>query len=372
MTLSTSRVLSTDSKSGLSTFAPPTNASTAVPPRAGLGTVATGWHPINTSTSTAAPVESRLREMRSHPDERERADQEGGDQHPGGPVDLALETSAGAIATTGSVAASADGSPEARSLGRLDQHAGHQKNREDGLRDDERLLNLSHWTRRFYLRPHGAEARLNRVPVERVEPGRDVVRPLVLVLQVVRVLPHVDAHDRRHPFHEGAVLVRIRLDGQLAVLVGDQPRPTTAELAHTGLRELLLERVVAPERAFQSVADSAAGVAAAAGTHDAPEDGVVRVPAGVVPDRGPDVLGHLVDAPEQVLDRPRPPLRVLLERGIGIVHVSRVVLVVMDLHGLGVDVRLEGIERVRKRRNYKWHGGNPPFFLNLSLSYESV
>src|SRR5258707_8888646 len=94
MTLSTSRVLSTVSKSGLSTVALPTNASTAVPPRAGLGTVATGWHPINTSTSAAAPVASRLREMRSHPDEGKRTDQEGGDQHPGGPVDLALEPAA--------------------------------------------------------------------------------------------------------------------------------------------------------------------------------------------------------------------------------------------------------------------------------------
>src|SRR6267142_1780307 len=144
MTLSTSRVLSTVSKRGFSTLAPPTNASTAVPPRAGLGTVATGWHPINTRTSAAAPAEARLSEMRSHPDECERADQEGGDQHPRGPVDLALETPAGAIPAASSVAASADGPPEARCLGRLDQHAGHEKDREDRLRDDERLLNLIH------------------------------------------------------------------------------------------------------------------------------------------------------------------------------------------------------------------------------------
>src|SRR6267142_1971577 len=218
MTLSTSRVLSTVSKRGFSTVALPTNASTAVPPRAGLGTVATGWHPINTSTSAAAPVASRLREMRSHPDEGKRTNQEGGDQHPGGPVDLALEPAAGAIPATSSVAASADGPTKARRLGCLDQHAGHEEDRKDGLRDDERLLDLSHETRRFYLRPHGAKTRLDRFPVERVEPGGDVVRPLVLVFQVVRVLPHVDAHDRGHPLHERAVLVRISLDRELAVL----------------------------------------------------------------------------------------------------------------------------------------------------------
>src|SRR5712691_3222740 len=177
MTLSTSRVLSTVSKSGLSTVALPTNASTAVPPRAGLGTVATGWHPINTTTSAAAPAESRLREMRSHPDERERADQECGDKDPGGPVDLSLETSAGPIPAAGSVAASPYRPPKARCLGCLDQHAGHEKDREDGLSDDQRLLDLSHLTSRFYLRPDGSEARLDRFPVERVEPSGDVVRP---------------------------------------------------------------------------------------------------------------------------------------------------------------------------------------------------
>src|SRR5258708_32010829 len=98
MRLSTSRVLSTDSKSGLSTPAAPTSASTAGPPRAAFGTVATGWHPTRArTTAAAAAVNSRLREMGSHPDEGQRADQEGGGEHPGRPVDLALQPAAGAI-----------------------------------------------------------------------------------------------------------------------------------------------------------------------------------------------------------------------------------------------------------------------------------
>src|SRR6202165_2782206 len=153
MRLSTSRVLSTDSNRGCSTPAPPTRASTAVPPRAGFGTVATGWHPAR-ARATAAPaaVNSRLLEMGSHPDEGQRADEEGGAEHPRRPVDLALEPAAGAIPAAAPIAATTNRSAEARGLWRLDEDARHQEDRKNGLRDDERLLDLSHWTRRFYLR----------------------------------------------------------------------------------------------------------------------------------------------------------------------------------------------------------------------------
>src|SRR5438270_2749177 len=94
------------------------------------------------------------------------------------------------------------------------------------------------------------------LPVQGVEPGRDVVRALVLVLEVVGVLPHVDAEDRGHAVHVGAVLVGITLDGELAAFVRDQPRPAAAELADRGLLQLLLEGVVAAERAVDRVADA--------------------------------------------------------------------------------------------------------------------
>src|SRR2546423_3227164 len=61
------------------------------------------------------------------------------------------------------------------------------------------------------------------LPVDGVEPGRDVVRALVLVLEVVRVLPHVHAEDRGHPFHVRAVLVGVALDRELAARVGYEP-----------------------------------------------------------------------------------------------------------------------------------------------------
>src|SRR5579859_4733195 len=115
----------------------------------------------------------------------------------------------------------------------------------------------------------------DRLPVDGVEPGRDVVRALVLVLEVVGVLPHVDAEDRGHALHVRAVLVGVALDRELAARVGDQPRPAAAELADSGLLQLLLEGVVPPEGAVDGVADAARRGAPATRAHDGPEDGVV-------------------------------------------------------------------------------------------------
>src|SRR2546423_1936689 len=92
------------------------------------------------------------------------------------------------------------------------------------------------------------------LPVDGVEPGGDVVRALVLVLEVVGVLPDVHAEDRGHALHVGAVLVRIALDRELAARVGDEPSPSAAELAYRGFGELLLESVIRAEGALDRVA----------------------------------------------------------------------------------------------------------------------
>src|SRR5437879_9902275 len=91
------------------------------------------------------------------------------------------------------------------------------------------------FTRGARLSPDRAESGVDRVPVQGVEPRGDVVRAPVLILQVVGVLPHVDAQERRQLVHVGAVLVGIALDRELALPVRDQPRPAAAELTHRGL-----------------------------------------------------------------------------------------------------------------------------------------
>src|SRR5262249_7215768 len=152
----------------------------------------------------------------------------------------------------------------------------------------------------FY--PRLLQPLVHLVPVDGVEPRRDVVRPSVLVVEVVSVLPHVDAEDRSVAVHVGAVLVRVALDRELAGGVSDEPAPPAAELADRGLGQLLLEGGVSAEGAGDRVPDAAGRLAAATWTHDRPEDRVVRVAARVVAQDVPDVLGHRADAAQQVLD----------------------------------------------------------------------
>src|SRR6266571_1848264 len=285
MTLSTSRALPSSSNSGFSTPACPTSASMAVPPRAGFGAVATGTQLTSaTAISVVAPARNLLA-MSLHPDIGHRADEERGHQHPRGPVNLALEAATRAVPTAESVTtAAADGSPEPAGFRCLDQYAGHEQNGENHFDDDECFCDVNHLCLLVALR--------DRFPVEGIEPGGDVVGSPVLVLQIVGVLPYVNAQDRSVTFHVRTVLVRVRLDRQLAAAVTKEPRPAAAELADGRLLQLLLERVVAAEGARDRVAQPAGWGAATSRAHDRPEDRVVGVAACVVAEDVADVLRH--------------------------------------------------------------------------------
>src|SRR5205807_9032280 len=84
---------------------------------------------------------------------------------------------------------------------------------------------------------------LDLVPVDRVPPRVDVIRAAVLVLEIVGVLPHVEADDRELAFHQRAVLVGGRDDVDLARLVLYQPRPARAEASDGGGGKFLLELI---------------------------------------------------------------------------------------------------------------------------------
>jgi hypothetical protein len=81
------------------------------------------------------------------------------------------------------------------------------------------------------------------------------------------------------------------------------------------------------------------------------------VAAAVVADRPAHRLGQRVDVGEELLERPVGELGGLLERRVQVGDVRLVVLAVVDLHGLRVDVRLEHVGRVGKRRERVRHRG---------------
>ena len=75
---------------------------------------------------------------------------------------------------------------------------------------------------------------------------------------------------------------------------------------------------------------------------------MIRVPAAMIADRSPDVLGHLVDIAQQLLDRLIVEFRIL-DGLVQIRDVRGMMLIVMDLHRPGIDVGFQGIERVGQR-----------------------
>src|SRR5215813_1934868 len=73
-----------------------------------------------------------------------------------------------------------------------------------------------------------AQAPVDLFPIDDVPPRVDVVRAAVLVLQIVRMLPDVEAEDRLLAVHHRIVLVRRALDCDLPAVVHD-PCPPAAE-----------------------------------------------------------------------------------------------------------------------------------------------
>jgi len=108
-----------------------------------------------------------------------------------------------------------------------------------------------------------------------------------------------------------------------------------------------------PPNACLIASASAARLAAAALTgrcHDRPEQRVVVLAAPVVAHRRTDVLRDACDAAEQRLEALLVQRGMLVERRVQVVHIGLMMLAVVDLHGLGVDVRLERGVVVGQRR----------------------
>ena len=185
-------------------------------------------------------------------------------------------------------------------------------------------------------------------PVHDVPPRVDVVRTPILILQVVRVLPDVDAENDLLAFHHGAVLVGRALDRQLTA-GGNDPCPSAPEPADGSFLQLFLELVEPAVRRIDGIGDGAGRRAARLRPHDRPEHRVVDVAAAIVPHGRADVVGHAVDAAQQVFDALGLELWMFLERRVQIRNVRVVMLPVMNLHRLLVDVRLERVGWIRQR-----------------------
>src|SRR5690625_1835640 len=188
-------------------------------------------------------------------------------------------------------------------------------------------------------------------PVDDVPEGADILGTAVLVLQVVGVLPHVEAQHGLVAVHERAVLVGGAVHLELAVTLDDEPGPAGAEAGLGCLLELLLEGVEGAEGFADGGGQLAAGFAAPVRAHDLPEEVVVGETATVVAHGVGQGVGT---AGEDLLDR--LALHVGAAYGVvEVVGVGLVVLAVVELHRLLIDVRFQSVARVRQVGKFECH-----------------
>ena len=69
---------------------------------------------------------------------------------------------------------------------------------------------------------------VNAIPVDDILPSFNVIWTTVLVVEIVCVFPDIDAEKWGMSLHDGAVLIRGRVDFQAAI-AEDEPCPTGAE-----------------------------------------------------------------------------------------------------------------------------------------------
>src|SRR5262245_22604824 len=93
---------------------------------------------------------------------------------------------------------------------------------------------------------------------------------------------------------------------------------------------------------------------------------MVSVATAVIADGCPDVLGNLFNVATEVFDALLGKA-FTFQSGVKIRHVRIVVLVVMDLHRLGVDVWLQRIVGVGQWRKCIGHGGVSLFLVNRAV-----
>src|SRR5271166_5478188 len=187
-----------------------------------------------------------------------------------------------------------------------------------------------------------------------VDPRSEVVWSAVAVVDVIGMLPHVDAEDRLAAMDERVLAVRRLGDLDLAVLEAE-PAPAGAELRNAGLDEVFLGLVDRPERVLQRLLELARHLGSSPSwLHPFPEVDVVVVLTGVI-----EYGGVLAERPfDDLFEGLALPLG-SLERVIPVVDVGQVMLVVVIFQGFSRHMRLQRVISVRKVRQRETHRSAP-------------
>src|SRR5260370_23588185 len=148
----------------------------------------------------------------------------------------------------------------------------------------------------------GGEVLLRLITVHYVPSGLQIVGTPILIEQVVGMFPDIDSDDRFWAFHNRAILVSGGSDLEVP-FINHQPRPTAAESAGAGGLELFLERIKATESRINGVSQVPFRSTARVWADNFPKEGMVRVPARIVPNHGANRLGNLIEIGTKLIDR---------------------------------------------------------------------
>ena len=154
---------------------------------------------------------------------------------------------------------------------------------------------------------------------------------------------------------ERAVLVGRGLDRNRAIRQLDQPGPAAAEDAKGRSGQLVLKGRERTELCVDGLGQFAGGGGAAFAQRRPPE-GVVGVASALIADGGAGGFGPGIQICDQILDGLSGQLGMSGDGGVEIIHVGLMVLVVMQVHGGRVEVRLQRVIGVGQRRQGKSSG----------------
>src|SRR6266567_2250873 len=180
----------------------------------------------------------------------------------------------------------------------------------------------------------------NRIPVDYIPPGVQILGTAILVLKIVGMLPDIVTHHRIHTTHERAVLISCRDDLQFSIRVKHKPCPTRAETLGASIIKSRFESIEGTKYLLDSAGKVASRFATTIGRHDIPEHAMVRVTTCVILHSRANTLRYLFNVAQQIINGHSCKLVLTLQRVIHISDIRLMVLVMVYLHGLCVDVRL--------------------------------
>ena len=143
-------------------------------------------------------------------------------------------------------------------------------------------------------------------------------------------------------------------------------------MVYPGGLEFFLESIKAAEGLVDCVGNSARGIAALFRAHNLPEHGVVHVSAAIIANDAANVFRQRGQIADQLFRALASQFRVFLNCTVQLGNVSRMVLVMVQVHGLIVNVRLQRVVLIGQRRDlmcrYSCHF-NHLSFINTGLKF---